>query len=47
MDTSTDNFQETEEEQTTHHRLREVQNKNFLPAKIRGNDTKLLKYLIV
>ena len=47
MDTSTANIQETEQEQTTHHRLCEVQNKDFLPVTIRGNNTKLLKYLIV
>jgi len=42
MDTATDNIQEAEQEQTTHHRLCEVQNKDFLPATIRGNNTKLL-----
>ena len=47
MDTSNNNIQETEQEQTTHQRLCEVQNKVFLPATIRGNNTKLLQYLIV
>ena len=37
MDTSTEKIQETEQEQTTHHRLCEVQNKDFLPATIRRN----------
>jgi hypothetical protein len=47
LDTPTDNIQENEQEQTTYPRLCDVQNNYFLPATIRGNNTKLLQYLIV